>query len=147
MRASKVEGHVDAFVKNHRKAIGKYALSPDDWDSLREINVFLKPFEKITMATQGDNDSIDKTLVTMDILVRHFAIEKQKNKHLNDAQFRDAIMRAWYAFDKYYSLTDEAAALLSVVNDPILRLYILSYCLSSQFQYWIAILTYFLAHD
>ena len=50
----------------------------------------------------------------MDILVKHF--EKQKNKHVNDAQFHDAIMRAWYAFDKYYSLTDEvpvyAAALL-----------------------------------
>ena len=51
--ACELEGHV------HRKAIWKYALSPEDWDTLREINVFLKPFEKITMATQGDNDSID----------------------------------------------------------------------------------------
>jgi len=68
--ACELEGHVDTFVKNRRKAIGKYALSPDDWDTLRQINVFLKPFEKITMATEGDNDSIDKTLVTMDILVK-----------------------------------------------------------------------------
>jgi hypothetical protein len=70
--ACELEGHVDTFVKNHRKAIGKYALSPDDWDTLRKINIFLKPFERFTMATQGDNDSIDKTLVTMDILVKHF---------------------------------------------------------------------------
>ena len=38
-----------------------------------------------------------------------------KNK-VNDTEFHDAIMRAWYAFDKYYSLTDGvpvyAAALL-----------------------------------
>ena len=70
------------------------------------------------MATEGDNDSIDKPLVTMDILVKHF--EKQKNKHVNDTEFHDAIMRAWYAFDKYYSLTDEvpvyAAALLSILQ-------------------------------
>ena len=68
--ACELEGHVDTFVKNRRKAIGKYALSPDDWDTLHQINVFLKPFEKITIATEGDNDSIDKTLVTMDILVK-----------------------------------------------------------------------------
>jgi hypothetical protein len=42
--ACELEGHVDTFVKNHRKAIGKYALSPDDWDTLRQINVLLKPF-------------------------------------------------------------------------------------------------------
>src|SRR5712664_4983785 len=41
------------------------------------------------MATQGD---IEKALV-MDILVKHF--EKQKNKHVNNTEFHDAIMRAW----------------------------------------------------
>ena len=114
MVACELEGFVDIFVKNHRKAIGKYALTPDDWDILREINVFLKPFEKVTKATQGDLDSIEKTLVMMDILVKH--LEKQKNKHANNAEFQNAILIAWYAFDKYYSLTDQvpayAAALL-----------------------------------
>jgi hypothetical protein len=112
--ACALEGHVDTFVKNHRKEIGKYALTPDDWDTLREINIFLKPFEKVTSRTQGDLDSIEKTLATMDILVKHF--EKQKNKHTNNIAFQNAIMMAWHAFDKYYLLTDEvpayAAALL-----------------------------------
>ncbi|EKG08972.1 HAT domain-containing protein [Macrophomina phaseolina MS6] len=112
--ACELEGHVDTFVKNHRKAIGKYALTPDDWETLREINVFLKPFEKVTKGTQGDLDSIEKTLVTMDVLVKH--LEKQKNKHANNTEFQNAILMAWYAFDKYYSLTDQvpayAAALL-----------------------------------
>ncbi len=112
--ACELEGHVDAFVKAHRKEIGKYALSPSDWDTVREINIFLKPFDKVTSRTQGDLDSIEKTLSTMDILVKHF--EKQRSKHANNAGFRNAILMAWHAFDKYYLLTDEvpayAAALL-----------------------------------
>jgi ribosomal protein L37AE/L43A len=112
--ACELEGHVDTFVKNHWKAIGKHALTPDDWETLREIIVFLKPFEKVTTGTQSDLDSIEKTLVTMDILVKH--LEKQKNKHANNAQFQNAVLMAWYSFDKYYSLTDQvpayAAALL-----------------------------------
>jgi hypothetical protein len=112
--ACALEGHVDAFVKNHRKEIGKFALTPDDWDTLREINIFLKPFEKVTSRTQGDLDSIEKTLATMDILVKHF--EKQQRKYANKTGFKNAILMAWHAFDKYYSLTDQvpayAAALL-----------------------------------
>ncbi|EXU94806.1 hAT family dimerization domain protein [Metarhizium robertsii] len=80
-----------------------YALTPDDWDTIREINTFLKPFEKVTNAGNF-----------MDILVKHF--EKQKNKHSNNIEFQNAILMAWHAFDKYYLLTDEvpayAAALL-----------------------------------
>jgi len=30
MVACELEGFVDIFVKNHHKAIGKYALTPDD---------------------------------------------------------------------------------------------------------------------
>lgn len=112
--ANKLDGPIDTFIRNHWKAVGKYALTPDDWETLREINTFLKPFEKVTRRTQGDLDSIEKTLYTMDILVKHF--EKQKNKHVNNPEFQNAILMAWYAFDKYYLLTDQvpayAAALL-----------------------------------
>lgn len=106
--ACELEGYVDTFVKNHWEAIGKHAFTPDDWDTLREITVFLKPFEKVTTGTQSDLDSIEKTLVTMDILVNH--LEKQKNKHANDTRFQNAVLMAWYAFDKYYSLTDQVPA-------------------------------------
>ncbi|PMB63341.1 hypothetical protein BM221_010812 [Beauveria bassiana] len=112
--ACELEGHVDSFVKRHRKEIGKHALTPSEWDTVREINIFLKPFDKVTSRTQGDLDSIEKTLSTMDILVKHF--EKQRSKHANNAGFENAILMAWHAFDKYYLLTDEvpayAAALL-----------------------------------
>ncbi|KAM3448360.1 hypothetical protein NHJ6243_010115 [Beauveria neobassiana] len=112
--ACELEGHVDSFVKRHRKEIGKYALTPSEWDTVREINIFLKPFDKVTSRTQGDLDSIEKTLSTMDMLVKHF--EKQRSKHANNAGFENAILMAWHAFDKYYLLTDEvpayAAALL-----------------------------------
>lgn len=112
--ACELEGHVDAFVKAHRKEIGQHATTPDDWDTIREINTFLKPFEKATARTQGDLDSIEKTLATMEVLVKHF--ERQRSKHANNTAFQNAILIAWHAFDKYYLLTDEvpayAAALL-----------------------------------
>lgn len=91
--ACQLEGHVDAFVKAHRQEIGKYALTPNDCDTIREINIFLKPFEKVTTRTQGDLDSIEKTLATMDVLVKHF--EKQKRKHSNNAAFQNTILMAW----------------------------------------------------
>ena len=112
--ANELDSPIDTFVRNHWKALGKFALTPDEWETLREINTFLKPFEKVTRRTQGDLDSIEKTLYAIDTLVKHF--EKQKNKRVNNPKFQNAILMAWYAFAKYYLLNDQvpvyAAALL-----------------------------------
>ncbi|KAF9730201.1 hypothetical protein PMIN01_12134 [Paraphaeosphaeria minitans] len=48
------------------------------------------------------------TLLTMHILVKH--LEKQKNKHANNARSKNAVLMAWYAFGKYYNLTDQVSA-------------------------------------
>ena len=44
----------------------------------------------------------------MDILVKYF--EKQKAKYINNLDFQNTITMAWYAFDKYYLLTDQVPA-------------------------------------
>ena len=67
-----LRAHVNAFVEANYRSLEKDFLTPADWELLEQIRLFLQPFWKVTQRTQGDLDSIDKTLSTMDILVRHF---------------------------------------------------------------------------
>jgi hypothetical protein len=68
----KLRPHVNAFIEANYRSLEKDFLTPADWELLEQIRLFLQPFWKVTQRTQGDLDSIDKTLSTMDILVRHF---------------------------------------------------------------------------
>jgi hypothetical protein len=68
----KLRPHVNAFIEAHYRSLEKDFLTPTDWELLEQTRLFLQPFWKVTQRTQGDLDSIDKTLSTMDILVRHF---------------------------------------------------------------------------
>ena len=47
-------------------------LSPAEWQTLEETAVFLQPFYRVTLETEGDLSTLDKTLHTMDILIKHF---------------------------------------------------------------------------
>ena len=68
--------HINTFVERHWQALQGDFLSPQDWEVLEYTRQFLQVFWKITVRTQGDLDSIEQTLHTMNILVRHF--EKSK---------------------------------------------------------------------
>jgi hypothetical protein len=46
-------------------------LSFADWKKLCTIKDFLAPFTWATLATKGDSTSIDSTLFTMDVLIKH----------------------------------------------------------------------------
>ncbi len=67
----------------HRDAIDKYTqlydpeleldeLNPQDWKQLRTIKEFLQPFYRATTYTEGDSVAINRTLFSMDILIKHF---------------------------------------------------------------------------
>lgn len=64
------------FSESHYSQFQKDILNYEDWIDLEQVRQFLQPFWKVTQETQGDLDSIEKTLFTMDILVRH--LEKSK---------------------------------------------------------------------
>ena len=70
-----------------RSAINEYAtkwytevkddfLTPKDWQIVELTYSFLKPFYEITLLNQGDFSSIDQTLYTMDILIKHYERSK-----------------------------------------------------------------------
>ena len=48
----------------------------NNWNIIKEIYTFLKPFYEITLMNQGDFSSIDQTLYTIDILIKHYKQSK-----------------------------------------------------------------------
>jgi hypothetical protein len=70
------------ILLNLRPAIEKYCLDYEDelegdllsfidWKKLYTIKDFLAPFIQATLAAEGDSTSIDSTLFTIDILIKH----------------------------------------------------------------------------
>jgi hypothetical protein len=62
------EGAVDSYTKANYESLEAEFLEPDDWKNLRRICAFLQPFNESTLKTQGDQATIDRVLLTMDIL-------------------------------------------------------------------------------
>ena len=67
----KQKAHVDKFCEDFKRELQKDLLDLADWKKLRMINDFLQPFSRATLFTKGDEVSIDRTLFTMDILIKH----------------------------------------------------------------------------
>jgi len=63
---------IDAYCKEHYSDLEKDYLKPKDWQKLRTIYDFLRPFYRATLDTQGDAATIDRVLLTMDILIEVF---------------------------------------------------------------------------
>jgi hypothetical protein len=65
---------IDTYTKSdtHWDELSDDYLTPEDWNRLRKIKSFLKPFHRATLETQGHSSSLEKVLFTMDILVRYF---------------------------------------------------------------------------
>jgi hypothetical protein len=63
---------IDTYTKSHLDDLFEDYLSPQDWEQLRTIATFLKPFYRATLKTQGHNATLDEVLFTMDILVKWF---------------------------------------------------------------------------
>jgi len=70
----KQKAHVDKFCENFERELQKDLLDLADWKKLRMINDFLQLFSRATLFTEGDEVSIDRTLFTMDILIKHLQI-------------------------------------------------------------------------
>ncbi|ODQ72369.1 hypothetical protein LIPSTDRAFT_71900 [Lipomyces starkeyi NRRL Y-11557] len=77
---SNVRTALHQYVDNWYTVVKEDYLSPDDWQTLEETATFLQPFYRATLETEGDKATLDRTLYTMDILVRHFRRSKVKHK-------------------------------------------------------------------
>jgi hypothetical protein len=68
------KAHIDKYCEYFEHELQKDLLDLADWKKLRTINEFLQPFFQATLFTEGDEVSIDRTLFTMDILIKHIQI-------------------------------------------------------------------------
>lgn len=76
IKSEKVRTAIDAYCRSRYKEVKDDCLSPEDWNVIDETYAFLKPFYEVTMMNQGDFSSIDQTLYTMDILIKHYERSK-----------------------------------------------------------------------
>jgi hypothetical protein len=67
--------YVERYCQNYEDELEEDILSFTDWKKLRTIKDFLGPFSRATLFTEGDSTSIDRTLFTMDILIKHIQQE------------------------------------------------------------------------
>ena len=70
----KQKTHIDKFYEDFERELQKDLLDLADWKKLHIINDFLQPFSRATLFTEGDKVSINRTLFTMDILIKHLQI-------------------------------------------------------------------------
>ena len=69
-----VKPAIEKYCQDYEGELEADILSYQDWKKLRTINEFLQPFFQATLFTEGDQVSIDRTLFTMDILIKHIQI-------------------------------------------------------------------------
>lgn len=99
-------GAIDSYSKTWYDDLQNDFLSPQDWETLRSVLSFLKPFYRATKETEGDHATIDRVLFTMDILVQHF--KKSLATFRLNTFFSPRVQRSWAAFDKYYLKTEDS---------------------------------------
>lgn len=76
IKDEKVQTAIDMYSRNWYREVKDDYLSPEDWQIIDDTHAFLKPFYEVTMMNQSDFSSIDQTLYTMDILIKHFERSK-----------------------------------------------------------------------
>ncbi|KAM7196956.1 Ribonuclease H-like domain containing protein, partial [Rhypophila sp. PSN 637] len=50
---------IDSYTKTNFRILAKDFLSPEDWAWLQSVKLFLEPFYRAALETQGDNATID----------------------------------------------------------------------------------------
>lgn len=118
--ASKLENALRVFIDKNFNEMSRNNLSRDEWETIREIIHILKPFKDTTNALEGDQVTFDEVLRSMDFLIAH--IKSKQEEYTNDRNLSASLLTMWFAFDKYYELTDKTPAYAAaLILNPTLR--------------------------
>ena len=111
---------INNWQEDHHNELGEDRLEFTDWQELQQIDQFLQPFKSATKGTEGEKNSLDDMLMSMDFLVEHF--KQQKEEYKNNPQMTSRVLASWFKFDKYYQLTDDSPIYAAaVLLNPALR--------------------------
>jgi hypothetical protein len=67
--------YIEKYYLDYKEELEVDILTFQDWKKLHMIKDFLTIFSRATLSTKGDSTSIDSTLFTMDILIKHLQKE------------------------------------------------------------------------
>jgi hypothetical protein len=99
-------------------------LSEEEWIDLKKLAELLVPFERITQATQGNNQgqgSVISVLISMEILLTR--LEEMKESSDITKAFSLAVDEAWGKLNKYYALTERSPIyVVSIILHPCLKM-------------------------
>jgi hypothetical protein len=70
----KQKAYIDKYYKDFKRELQKNLLNFANWKKLRTINNFLQLFSRATLFTEKNEISIDRTLFTIDILIKYLQI-------------------------------------------------------------------------
>ena len=101
--ALEISGGIHAYLEKWLNDLRDDYLEFDDWECLKEIASFLAPFHRATLATEGTGGTLDKVLLSMDILFQHY---EKSLKRFAKSPLQPNIMRSWEVFNKYYTKTE-----------------------------------------
>jgi hypothetical protein len=62
---------VEKYYSDYEDKLEENILNFVDWKKLRTIKDFLAFFTRATLTAEGDSISIDSTLFTIDVLIKH----------------------------------------------------------------------------
>ena len=105
-----LQERIDGYIRLVGSELEDDQLSNEDWTDLAELNKILVPFEKITLAAQGNNQgqgSIVSVLLSMDMLLTRLETIKEQSVAVSST-FQLSVDAAWAKLNKYYSLTERS---------------------------------------
>ena len=83
-------------------------LSPGDWDTLTEMQDFLRPFYDATKGVEGVFDAVDKVLPAIEFLLEH--LEASRQKYDSNGYIGKRVDKAWSKIQEYYNASDATVA-------------------------------------
>ncbi len=110
--ATKLKTAINLFCHQYQEN-NDDLLSEKDWQDLQKLEDFLLFFHDATLATEGQNATIDKVLPTMDFLLEQF--ETAKCMYAQDRFMSPCCNAGWAKLDKYYSLTDKSPVYIAAL--------------------------------
>jgi hypothetical protein len=98
---------IDLYCFQYKAEIQLDTLAPEEWAKLEHIHEVLQAFQEATLATEGQQVTLERVLPTMDYLLDH--LEQQKIKYIGDAFITPRINLGWAKLNQYYTLTERSA--------------------------------------
>jgi hypothetical protein len=125
-RGLQLRNKIQVFSSDFRDELDEDFLIPEDWDVLRQLEMYLRPFKRLTKqleghAVEGHHGAIWEALPAIEHLLKH--LENLKTS-VTDIRISECVNNSWTKLNNYYGLTDNNHAVYAAATllHPIMRM-------------------------